>query len=302
MSGDALRSIIEKRGTNFRPWIDNLPQIIEDCKKGWSIKVNDPFPDLSYNYVAPVVLQDGSQAVLKLSPPEDHEFLTELEALKVFDGRGIIRLLESDIDSGAMLLERVSPGISLEKLEVDEDMTDIAISVMNRLWCTAPAVHNFPTMLEWSKGFVRMRAEFYGGTGPFPTDMVEQAEKIYSEYCANPNGNYMLHGDFHHGNILSSHRDSWLAIDPKGLVGEREYDTAAFLRSLNKDEILISKRLDQISEKLQMSKKRLSAWAFAQSVLSAWWSYEDMECDSKNGWQTGINGAALFERVYLSNC
>ena len=37
-----------------------------------------------------------------------------------------------------------------------------------------------------------------------------------------------MHGDFHHHNILSSRR-GWLAIDPKPMLGEPEYDVASFL-------------------------------------------------------------------------
>jgi hypothetical protein len=41
----------------------------------------------------------------------------------------------------------------------------------------------------------------------------------------------LLHGDLHHWNILSSEREGWLAIDPKGLAGEAECETGAFLRN-----------------------------------------------------------------------
>ncbi len=40
----------------------------------------------------------------------------------------------------------------------------------------------------------------------------------------------LLHGDLHHYNLLQ-HQDTWLAIDPKGVVGEREFEIGAFLRN-----------------------------------------------------------------------
>jgi streptomycin 6-kinase len=38
----------------------------------------------------------------------------------------------------------------------------------------------------------------------------------------------LVHGDFHHHNLLRSER-GWLAIDPKPMLGEPEYDVASFL-------------------------------------------------------------------------
>jgi len=40
----------------------------------------------------------------------------------------------------------------------------------------------------------------------------------------------VLHGDLHHFNILSS-GDRWLAIDPKGIIGEPEFEPAAYLEN-----------------------------------------------------------------------
>ncbi len=40
-----------------------------------------------------------------------------------------------------------------------------------------------------------------------------------------------MHGDLHHGNILSATREPWLAIDPKGVIGDLTYETTAFLRN-----------------------------------------------------------------------
>lgn len=43
---------------------------------------------------------------------------------------------------------------------------------------------------------------------------------------SSPHDEVVLHGDLHHGNILDFGTRGWLAIDPKGLVGERGFDYA----------------------------------------------------------------------------
>ena len=65
-----------------------------------------PFANLSYNYVAPAFRADGTAAVLKLGVPQEG-FLTEMEALRLYDGQGMVRLLEADNGLGAMLLEHL---------------------------------------------------------------------------------------------------------------------------------------------------------------------------------------------------
>ena len=51
----------------------------------------------------------------------------------------------------------------------------------------------------------------------------------------------LLHGDLHHDNILTATREPYLAIDPKGLVGNRAYDVTAAM--LNPDNPLLAKNL-----------------------------------------------------------
>ena len=88
----------------------------------------------------------------------------------------------------------------------------------------------------------------------------------------------LLHGDYHHYNILS-HGASWCVIDPKGVVGPREYDIGPFMlnpcfspRPNLKQES--ARRLDIFVERLGLDRQRIWARSVAHSVLSAWWSME----------------------------
>ena len=90
------------------------------------------------------------------------------------------------------------------------------------------------------------------------------------------------HGDLHHENILRAERGQWLAIDPKGVLGEPAYEAGALLRNpiysmMEWPDLaaIQSRRLDILAEELGIARRRLQDWAVAQAVLSAWWSYED---------------------------
>ena len=58
----------------------------------------------------------ASAAVLKLCFI-DAEFLSGEAALRAYDGRAAVRLLDADVSKGALLLERLEPGQSLSALE-----------------------------------------------------------------------------------------------------------------------------------------------------------------------------------------
>jgi streptomycin 6-kinase len=85
----------------------------------------------------------------------------------------------------------------------------------------------------------------------------------------------VLHQDFHGGNVLRAAREPWLAIDPKPLVGEREFDTASLLRDrrweLRADphpERRIRRRLDQLASELGLDRERMRGWGIAHAL--AW--------------------------------
>src|SRR5512139_1945461 len=92
-------------------FLARLPRLIEECEARWNLRVLPPFA-LSYNYVAPVILSDDSEGVLKLGVPNP-ELTTEIEALRLYAGRGAVRLIDADPDLGALLMERVRPGVPL---------------------------------------------------------------------------------------------------------------------------------------------------------------------------------------------
>ncbi|MBA3795075.1 MAG: aminoglycoside resistance protein, partial [Rubrobacter sp.] len=131
---DFARTQTSLHGEAGLAWLNRLPAFTEELEERWSLEVGPPFPNLSYNWVVPAVRDDGTPAVLKLSFPGDKEFGTEAEALRLFDGGGICRLLGMDLDRGAMLLERLEPGAPLTTVDNDEEATALAANVMKKLW------------------------------------------------------------------------------------------------------------------------------------------------------------------------
>jgi streptomycin 6-kinase len=275
------RFMVTLYGEEGREWIERLPAILAACERCWHITIATPFSNLSFQYVAPAVCADGTPVVVKASPP-DGEFAHQSEALHLFDGHGMVQLLASDATDKVMLLERLLPGTLLTTVEDDEKAISIAASVMRQFWRPAPEQHPFPTVQDWGKGFTRLRAYYGGGCGPFPAALLEQAERLYAELSATMDAPALLHGDLHQENILAAQRQPWLAIDPKGLIGEPAYETGPLLSNplpqllqMPQPGRVLARRVDQMAEELDLDRARVRDWGLAQAVLSAWWSVED---------------------------
>lgn len=284
-------------GDSGRAWLGRLPALIADCAVTWDLTLGPHYPNLSFNYVAPGIRRDGTPIVLKIGCP-NHEYRTEVEALRLYAGHGAIRLLDFDEGRVALLLERLTPGTMLATLPNDEEATLIAARLMRQIRRSVPEQHPFPTADDWFIGLRELREKFGGGTGPFPTRAVEEAETLAAELFRTAAAPTVLHGDLHHFNILAGERQPWLAIDPKGLIGEPAYEVGAWMRNWPPDDAdpvpLLERRLDLFATEFGVERARLRAWTVAQGVLSAWWSYDDegYEAERKT---LGVRPFAMLE-------
>jgi streptomycin 6-kinase len=291
---DFAQSIRTWRGAEGDAWLRALPDVASELAARWRVTIGRPFA-LSYNYVARAWRGDGAEAVFKIGPWGD-ELLQEMHALRLYDGDGACRLLACEPSRGAMLLERLRPGTMLaEEADRDEDgATRIAAGVLRRLWRPVsgePAALGLRPLAEWLRAFPRHRAE-YGGPGPFPEALLARAEALAPELLASAPRDVLLHGDFHHTNILYSEaRGPWLAIDPKGMVGDPGYDVGPFVLNPEpgspRSPAQLRRRLDILADELAQDRARLRAWAFVYAVLSACWSAEN----GGDGWQGAIGSA-----------
>jgi streptomycin 6-kinase len=221
--------------------------------------------------------RDDRPVVLKIVKEGGDEW-TSGAVLEAFDGNGVVRVL--DCAGGALLLERLSPGTPLTSLVVSGDdhrATAILADVMRRMSPRLPPTGT-ATVEDWGEGFARHAAR---RDSSIPRPLLADAERLYGSLCRSQSRVRLLHGDLHHDNVLHDSERGWVAIDPKGVVGELEYETGATLRNpqghpvLFTDPAVITKRVDQLAHALELDTGRILGWAFAQAVLSAIWTVED---------------------------
>ena len=229
--------------------------------------------------------RDHQEVVLKVVKQPGDEWHSG-EILAAFDGNGFVRVYEHA--PGAVLLQRLRPGNSLSNLSLngrDEEATSILADVIQQMTTSEPdspkphaAIQRCPTVHDWAKGF-----EHYIATGidQIRIDLVAAGQRVYSSLCASQRKPRLLHGDLQHYNVLFDSDRGWLAIDPKGVIGELEYEVGAVLRNpFERPELFLSRptierRLEQFTTRLDLDFERALAWSFAQAVLSAIWTVED---------------------------
>jgi streptomycin 6-kinase len=88
-----------------------------------------------------------------------------------------------------------------------------------------------------------------------------------------------LHGDIHHGNVLDFGERGWLAIDPKGLLGDRAFDYANLFYNPSQEQAKanFTQRVDAVCSYAGLERMRLLRWIAAWGGLSAAFSIEDGE-------------------------
>jgi streptomycin 6-kinase len=222
-------------------------------------------------------VRDGKRVVLKLITGA-HDELHSGKVLRAFDGSGAVRVLEDEV--GAVLLERLEPGeqlVNLVRRGEDGEATRILAGVIEKLAHHTPPAES-PTVADWGRGFDRY---INSGDAQIPSGLVRQARIVHEELVESQGNSMLLHGDLQHYNVLFDTDRGWLAIDPKGVVGELEYEVGALLRNpveqpeLFSNRATVERRLTILTSLLPLDHTRVLKWSFAQAVLSAIWGVED---------------------------
>jgi streptomycin 6-kinase len=215
--------------------------------------------------------------VLKIVKRPSDEWMSGA-VVGAFGGRGMVRVHEY-VD-GALLLEQLTPGHSLVTMTLegaDDSAVEVVADVVQQMSATAP-LSSWPTVHEWATGFQRY---LESADRRIPIDLVHEGHEWFFALAVSQGDPRLLHGDLHHYNILLDATRGWLAVDPKGVVGEREYEVGAMLRNpVERPDLFLSaqaveRRVTRLANRLRLNVDRIVGWAFAQAVLSAVWELED---------------------------
>ncbi|MFF2548519.1 aminoglycoside phosphotransferase family protein [Kitasatospora sp. NPDC058063] len=264
-------TVTATHGEAGRQWLADLPAKAATHLAAWNLtleRILDPGGSLSL--VAYVHRDDLSPAVLKIGLPTP-ETAQEHTALAHWAGRGAVLLLDAVPAEGVLLLERLHGEIPLRSLAEPKAALE-ATSLLHRLWTELPEGHPFPAAAQRIAAAARL-AEHPHPAAAEARQLIAEALDTARSLADSADESFLLHGDFHHGNVLAADRAPWLAVDPSPLAGERAYDLARL--ALDRADTLLGspgapaavrRRLGRLAESLEVDRERLRGWTLFRAV------------------------------------
>ncbi|MEW9051218.1 MAG: aminoglycoside phosphotransferase family protein [Neobacillus sp.] len=276
--------IMNAFGEDGRRWLDSLEGTVQLFLQKWELTSEGPVNNLSYNYVLKVRDLEGIPLILKLGVP-NFDTRNEIQTLQYYNGEGCARLLKYDLEHGVMLLEQLVPGTMLSEETDEAQVISNYIKVWKEIRRQAPSEISTPFITRWFVGLSREEHL----NGPIPVEHIQLAKECLKQILETSTVPELLHGDLHHENILFSEQHGWMAIDPKGVIGDSYFDIVSFLvNQLDSKEDpkgIVRFRVDLISEGLGLNRQRLLRAAVALGTLYACWGIEDGDPDWEKTYQ-----------------
>lgn len=216
---------------------------MDDIAKKLARKWNfEPTEELSGGHCSRVYANENK--VLKV-PFQGEEMTSGYWAMMNFFDDGSPTIYESDPATGSMLMERAIPGTKLHESGIDEPE-------QLKIW------------MQIALAFRKVDTEKL-----MPMNIyLSGKDPLANHLLASTTREVAIHGDLHHENILK-HRDGWMGIDAKGLVGDPAIEGAAFI--LNPwpqyDDFPAAKlrqNIQNVAEALDVDSFRVWAWTLCR--------------------------------------
>jgi len=210
----------------------------------------------------PVRRRDGTAAMLKLAGIAEEA--RGGRVMQWWGGDGAARVLARR--GAAVLLER--GGASLAGLDDAVATPVICAAAAGLHRARAGRVPRLVPLRRWFRALLAARE-----------GVLAEAAAVARGLLDDPREVVVLHGDLHHMNVLDFGARGWLAIDPKGLVGERGFEFATLLRNPDAGRALAPGRLERevarVAGLAGVERRRLLHWVMAVAGLSAAWFLAD---------------------------
>ena len=291
------RGTTDREGERGARWLATLPDLVSELVERWQCVPDGPVMHGGVGVIVPVLCNQGP-AVLKVSFPHPGN-VAEPDAFAAWAGRGAVRLYERADECFAMLLERAGAR-TLAQVRENDEVVRIAGRLSRRLAVPAPSA-GLPRLSdraqEWERSLRRDAAEL---THALPRQTVEAALATLRE-IGGVQPELMVHGDLHPRNILAAGREPWLAVDPKGYVGDPAYDGGTLLKVhvfalLEEDDLdkAVLHSVNLFADAAGVEVERVRRWAQFQAVEGAFWG-------RRHGFRLARGGAVLDRVTQLAD-
>ncbi|GAA2455053.1 APH(6)-I family aminoglycoside O-phosphotransferase [Streptomyces lavendulocolor] len=278
---DALvASYTRSGGEEERTWITRLPVLVAELLDRWELERDGALGSGEASLVVPVRRADGTRAALKLQMPRE-ETTAALIGLRAWNGNGIVRLLDHDPESSAMLLERLDGSRTLASVPDDDEAMRTLAGLMARLH-SVPAPEGLRGLGDVARDMLASVPEAAAALrDPADRRRLKGWASVVTELAGDP-GDRMLHWDLHYDNVLAAEREPWLAIDPEPLIGDPGFDLWPALdtgweklQATEDAPRVVRRRFDLLTEALGLDRERAAGWTLARLLQNTLWDIED---------------------------
>jgi streptomycin 6-kinase len=272
---DEIQNIINRFGKEF---YDKVLQDIEVYADKWSLTSFKLIPSYSANLVFTCHSKNFGSAVLKIGNPTFREVFTEFNTLLEYKGRGFCRVFDSDIEKGVILEECIQPGKPLRDESSIEKRLSVFCSLYKGLHITPAKAEIYPTYVGW----VSRITEYMSKRQDYKELYLhmKKAEEICLSISELYTQKLLLHGDFHHDNILLGSGEKYVIIDPKGVIGDPVFDIARFILNEFDDEITtelykkIKDIIGSLEKELNIPEVILKQCLYVETSMAMCWCVE----------------------------
>jgi streptomycin 6-kinase len=270
--GELAASQQKFNGEAGRAFVADLPRRAEEFLRRWGLEVDGPSMCGVSALVLPVTRADGIPAALKLQLL-DAESEGEPLALRVWDGKGAVRLLEHDEPTCTLLLERLDETRMLTHVADARAAVLVIAELLARL-TSSPAPEGMRRLGDIARAMLEQAPRALDRI-PDPADrrLVADCAAAVREVVCEP-GDRLLHWDLHYENVLAADREPWIAIDPKPLAGDPGFELLPALHN-RYDPAETLWRFDALTDTLGLDRERARAWTLGRVLQNCLWEIED---------------------------
>ncbi|MCJ8008447.1 aminoglycoside phosphotransferase family protein [Lederbergia wuyishanensis] len=271
-----IEKIIKHFGKDF---YEKVLRDITVYPEQWSLTSLQFIPSYSANIVFTCISEKFGNAVLKIGKSNSREISTEFNTLNEYKGRRFCRVFNAEIENGVILEEWIKPGNPLR----DEDSLDKRLSVFSSLFKdlhkTPGNTEIYPTYIEWVDKIAEYMSKRQDCKELYL--YMKKAQDICHSLSSIHSQKMLLHGDFHHDNILLNTDGEYKIIDPKGVVGDPIFDVPRFILNEFGDEITpelyekINYIINVLEKSLDIPNEVIKKCLFVETAMGICWCVED---------------------------
>lgn len=273
---EQIEKIVSRFGKDF---YEKVQTNLEHYGDKLNLTSMELVPSYSANLVFKCNSSNGERAVLKIGNPRFGEFAAEIHALMEFSGRGLCKLYASDEENSVILEECIEPGLTLrEEVSLDKRLS-VFTSLYKQLHIPSTNPDSYPSYLDWV-----CRITDYMSNRQDCVEFYTYMKKA-KDICLSVSNSYtrqmLLHGDFHHDNILLRSDGKYIIIDPKGVVGDPVFDVPRFILNEFDQDITadtyqkIIYIIDSLEKSLSLPREILKQCLYVETAMAVCWDIQD---------------------------